>query len=150
MAADEYTDGNIRSGEGTRHRYLASRYDALTEFFSHFEPGDRFTEADVPDYLFNRFKEFRGRNIVVKSGTRLAEHRDVEHVAYLVDRRAYEWIQNYSPHSPEMPCGHHGISVLPENQYSCTEEWCDEVYNRQQVEVLWESKKRTQRTEARR
>lgn len=98
------------------------------------EPGaypskyDGYLRKHFPEEVHEQaFRNFLDRGIIENVG-QVEPARSCHQ--YQIDPDAYEWVQRNLDEGPWPRCPHSGIANLGDGEYSCTNEHCDEVYER--------------------
>jgi hypothetical protein len=119
-------------------KFLVAHYDQLTELYSQVDPGETFRARDLDDHLGEVVDAWMQRGIVSCVGSEPLPEDDEKYInVYETHRRHREWVESYSPHAPELPCGHHGIRNAG-GTITCTNDWCEEHYPTQVVKAFIE------------
>lgn len=109
-------------------KYLVAHYDELSELYRQVDLHEEFLARDLQGHLPDVLDAFASRGIVQCVGTQpLPEDDDKRINRYRLVARHREWVTGYEPHTPALPCGHHGIRNLGA-EITCTNDWCEESY----------------------
>lgn len=120
-----------------RYKWMAAHYDVIHTVIEAVDE-EPFTINEIPQGLRRRWKALVDNNILKSAGADPDAPMESPRKMWTLDPKAVQWIGSHKPNSPQMPCGHHGISNIG-GSYGCCEDWCDERFSRREVKANWES-----------
>lgn len=116
----------------TASKLIRTHYDALQELPSPAE--DDWEAGRLTDQLCGILTSLIQAGAVKQADSQAYHgHR---RWTYRTDERFWDALQDYTPETPLLPCGHRGISNLRDGGYACAADWCDAEFPRETVEEV--------------